>query len=401
MSGHNNKIVRYLIPIFFAAFLVVNVGLKLLHAAENDHANENKSTLTESAVTKTAETSVEATAAEAGAEHVGTAEHAHEAGAEHAGPEKVNAGKLIMEHITDAYDWHIATIGHTHVSIPLPVIIKDDAGMHVFLSSKFHHGHESFEGYALKEGKLINESGKDFLDLSITKNVFAMFIAVFVLLWIFLSIAARYKSNSLTAPKGIQSLIEPLILFIRDEVAKPSIGKKYEKFMPFLLTVFFFIFINNLFGLVPFFPGGANVTGNIAVTIILALFTFIITSINGNKNYWGHIFAPPGVPGWLLPLMIPIEIIGVLNKPIVLTIRLFANITAGHIIILGFFSLIFIFAEMSTGLGFGVSVFSVAFTTFMSFLELLVAFLQAYVFTLLSSIYFGSAVEEHHHEEHH
>jgi F-type H+-transporting ATPase subunit a len=215
------------------------------------------------------------------------------------------------------------------------------------------------------------------------------------------SVAGSYKKNGIAAPKGIQSFVEPLIIFIRDEVAKPSIGPKYEKFLPYLLTIFFFIFINNMFGLIPFFPGGANVTGNIAVTMILALFTFVITSINGNAGYWKHIFMPPGVPGWLLPLMIPIEIIGMFNKPIVLTIRLFANITAGHIIILGFFSLIFIFAEMNAGLGFGVSVFSVAFTTFMSFLELLVAFLQAYVFTLLSSLYFGMAVEEHHSSEHH
>lgn len=392
MSGRNNKIVRYLIPIFFVTFLVVNVGVKLLHASESEtNAAQNPSHTETNMVASEHSAHSEATVAENNTEH-------HSAPAEH---EKVNAGKLIMEHITDAYDWHIATIGHSHISLPLPVIIKDENGIHCFLSSNFHHGHEAYAGYKLEEGKLINEEGKEFIDLSITKNVFAMFIAVFILLWIMLSVAGRYKSNALTAPKGIQSLLEPLILFIRDEVAKPSIGAKYERFMPFLLTVFFFIFINNLMGLVPFFPGGANVTGNIAVTIILALFTFIITSINGNKNYWGHIFAPPGVPGWLLPLMIPIEIIGVLNKPIVLTIRLFANITAGHIIILGFFSLIFIFAEMNTGLGFGVSVFSVAFTTFMSFLELLVAFLQAYVFTLLSSIYFGSAVEEHHHSEHH
>lgn len=197
------------------------------------------------------------------------------------------------------------------------------------------------------------------------------------------------------------NLIETLIVFIRDEIAKPSIGAKYAKFLPYLLTIFFFIFINNLFGLIPFFPGGANVTGNIAVTMVLAVFTFIITSFNGNKSYWGHIFMPPGVPKGLWVLLIPIEIIGMLNKPIVLMIRLFANITAGHIIILGFFSLIFIFGAMNASLGLGVSVLSVAFTTFMNFLELLVAFLQAYVFTLLSALYFGSAVEEHAHEEHH
>jgi F-type H+-transporting ATPase subunit a len=320
----------------------------------------------------------------------------------------VDAGKLIMEHIADAHDWHIATIGTSHISIPLPVIIKDAAGFKMFLSSQFHHGHESFEGYAIREGKIVavdanNEiiENADFIDLSITKNVAAMFIAVFVLCWLMLRVAAHYSKNKNKAPKGINNLIETIILFIRDEIAKPSIGPKYEKFLPYLLTIFFFIFINNLFGLIPFFPGGANVTGNIAITLVLAVFTFVITSFSGNKTYWGHIFAPPGVPKALWILLVPIEIIGMLNKPIVLMIRLFANITAGHIIILGFFSLIFIFGAMNQYLGLGVSVLSVAFTTFMSFLELLVAFLQAYVFTLLSSLYFGSAVEEHHHEEHH
>ena len=383
MFSNKYKITKYLIPAFLVVLYVTYAGLKLASAQHEVHTDS--------------------TAVVAGTEMVASAhgEASHEGAAIEHKTEKVDAGKLIMEHIADAYDWHIASIGHTHVSIPLPVIIKDDNGLHVFLSSKFHHGHEAYEGYELKEGKLVNLAGAEFLDLSITKNVFAMFVAVIVLLIIMLSIAGSYKSNALRAPKGIQSFVEPLIIFIRDEVAKPSIGKQYNRFMPFLLTIFFFIFINNIFGLIPIFPGGANVTGNIAVTMVLAAFTFVITMINGNKNYWAHIFMPPGVPGWLLPLMIPIEIIGVLNKPIVLTIRLFANITAGHIIILGFFSLIFIFAEMNTGLGFGVSAFSVAFTTFMSFLELLVAFLQAYVFTLLSAIYFGSAVEEHHHEEHH
>jgi F-type H+-transporting ATPase subunit a len=215
------------------------------------------------------------------------------------------------------------------------------------------------------------------------------------------SVAASYTNNKGKAPKGLANLIEMAIIFIRDEVAKPSIGSKYAKFLPYLLTILFFIFINNLFGLIPIFPGGANVTGNIAITLVLAIFTFVITSINGNKSYWGHIFMPPGVPKALWILLVPIEIIGMLNKPIVLMIRLFANITAGHIIILGFFSLIFIFGAMNQGLGLGVSVLSVAFTVFMNFLELLVAFLQAYVFTLLSALYFGSAVEEHHHEEHH
>jgi F-type H+-transporting ATPase subunit a len=320
----------------------------------------------------------------------------------------VDAGKIIMEHIGDAHDWHIASIGHSHISIPLPIIIKDNAGFKIFLSSKFDHGHANYEGYKLAEGKIVavNADGSEnheasFYDLSITKNVASMFISVIILCWIMFSVASSYSKNKGKAPKGLANLIEIGVLFIRDEIAKPSIGPKYSKFLPYLLTIFFFIFLNNLLGLIPIFPGGANVTGNIAITMVLALFTFVITSINGNKTYWGHIFLPPGVPKALWILLIPIEIIGMLNKPIVLMIRLFANITAGHIIMLGFFSLIFIFGAMSEGLGLGVSLLSVAFTVFMNFLELLVAFLQAYVFTLLSALYFGSAVEEHHHEEHH
>lgn len=197
------------------------------------------------------------------------------------------------------------------------------------------------------------------------------------------------------APKGFQSLIEPIILFVRDEIAKPSAGKKYEKFLPFLLTIFFFIWINNLFGIIPFFPGGANVTGNISTTFVLAIFTFVITTFSGNKLYWKHIFLPD-VPVWMYPILIPIEIMGVFLKPFVLMLRLFANILAEHIIALGFFSLIFIFGETSETLGIGVGVFSVLFTVFMGLLSLLVTFIQAYVFTLLSAIYFGMATEEHH-----
>ncbi len=400
MAQTNKKIFRYLIPVFLVVLYVGYATLKYVNAQE--HSSTSHQTL-EGEQKEVQESEHEVTTSE-----VNHAEpNNHEATAEHGEPEKFNAGKTIMEHIADAHDWHIATLGDHHISIPLPVIIKDDNGVHIFSSSNFHHGHSAYMGYKIEENKLValNEDGTvnehaSFYDLSITKNVAAMFLAVFFLLFIMISVANHYKTNK-KAPKGFNNMIESLIIFLRDEVAKPSIGPKYEKFLPYLLTIFFFIFINNLFGLIPFFPGGANVTGNIAVTMILALFTFAITAFNGNKAYWSHIFMPPGVPGWLLPLMIPIEIIGLFNKPIVLMIRLFANITAGHIIILGFFSLIFIFGAMNTGLGLGVSAFSVAFTTFMSFLELLVAFLQAYVFTLLSSLYFGAAVEEHHHEEHH
>jgi F-type H+-transporting ATPase subunit a len=239
-------------------------------------------------------------------------------------------------------------------------------------------------------------------DFSITKNVVALFVSLFLLMYIFMSVAKAYTRRPGQAPKGMQSLLEPIIIFVRDDIAKTSIGeKKYKKYLPYLLTAFFFIWINNLMGLVPIFPGGANLTGSISVTMTLAVITFLISTFSGNKHYWQHIFAMPGVPPWVLILLTPIEILGLFLRPFVLMIRLFANITAGHIIALSFFSLIFIFGEMSTGAGFGVSVVSIAFTVFMTCLELLVAFLQAYVFTLLSANYIGAAVEEgHHHDEH-
>ncbi len=315
-------------------------------------------------------------------------------------------GKMIVEHITDAHEWHILTFGETHVSVPLPVILLADGKLDIFLSGKFHHGHSSYKGYRLElegdnKGKIVNEeTGELPLDLSITKNVASMLISVVLIVIIFISVGKSYSRRRGQAPKGLQSMLEPLILFIRDDVVKASIGeKKYEKFLPYLLTLFFFIFFNNLLGLVPFFPGGANLTGNIAVTMVMALFTFIITSFSANKNYWVHIVNTPGVPWWLkipVPLMPIVELMGVFTKPFVLMVRLFANITAGHIIVLGFMSLIFIFGNLNPAIGYGVSVVSVAFAVFMGLLELLVAFIQAYVFTLLSALYFGMATEEHH-----
>ncbi len=334
--------------------------------------------------------------------------------AENKGEENFNAGTMIIEHILDAYEWHVTTVGKTHISIPLPVILYYDGHVDVFFSSRFHHGHSSYKGYKVAEegknkGKIVkvlddgittDEAAGLPLDLSITKNVASLLISIILLCVIFISTAKKYEKNRNKAPKGLQSWIEPLILFIRDDVAKPSIGeKRYEKYTPFLLTVFFFIFFNNLFGIIPFFPGGANLTGNIAVTMVLAVFTFIITTFSANKNYWIHIFNAPGVPWWLkfpLPLMPIVEIIGVFTKPFVLMVRLFANITAGHIIILGFMSLIFIFGMKNPFAGYGISVISISFAIFMGLLELLVAFIQAYVFTLLSALYFGMATEEHH-----
>ncbi|MBI9036921.1 MAG: F0F1 ATP synthase subunit A [Bacteroidales bacterium] len=331
-----------------------------------------------------------------------------------------NAGESILEHIVDSYGWHILDYNGHSITIPLPVILWDEGKLHMFSSSRFKHGHSSYKGFHIasegpNKGKIIKILEEDFLhgrvieegknevlplDFSITKNVFAVFFSMILLCWIFISVANSYKKRKGMAPKGLQSFLEPLIIFIRDDIAKPAIGeKKYQKFMPYLLTLFFFIFLNNVLGLIPFFPGGANVTGNIAVTAILALFTFIITSFSANKYYWLHIINTPGVPWWLkfpIPLMPVVELIGVFTKPFVLMVRLFANITAGHIIVLGFVSLIFIFGNINIGLGYGISVVSVAFAIFMAFLELLVAFIQAYVFTLLSALYFGMAMEENH-----
>ncbi|MCF8368105.1 MAG: F0F1 ATP synthase subunit A [Bacteroidales bacterium] len=334
-------------------------------------------------------------------------EEVHNTEAEtHHEDEGFNPGTMIVEHIIDAHEWHIMNIGHTHVSVPLPVILFHDGHLVVFMSSKFEHGHAEYKGYKLElegenKGKIVHvESGELPLDISITKNVFAMLFSMLLICIIFISIGKSYSKRKGMAPKGLQSLLEPLIIFIRDDVAKASIGeKKYEKYLPFLLTLFFFIFFNNLLGLVPIFPGGANLTGNIAVTGVLAIFTFVITTFSGNKNYWVHIVNTPGVPWWLkipIPLMPIVELMGVFTKPFVLMVRLFANITAGHIIVLGFMSLIFIFGNISPGIGYGVSVVSIAFAVFMGLLEILVAFIQAYVFTLLSALYFGMATEEHH-----
>lgn len=333
--------------------------------------------------------------------------------------ESFNAGHLIIDHIIDSHEWHIATFGHTHFTIPLPIILLDEGKLVVFSSSRFEHGHAAFKGYKLEternanKGKIVkvlpgtmetDPHADKPMDFSITKTVVGIFVSLFVVLIIFFSVARSYKRNAGHAPKGIQSLLEPLILFIRDDVAIPSIGKHYEKYMPFLLTTFFFIFFSNLIGLIPFFPGGANVTGNIAVTMVLAGFTFVIILIKANKNYWLHIFNPPGIPWWLkfpIPLIPVIELAGVFIKPFVLMVRLFANITAGHIIVLGFITLIFIFGQMSSALAYTVSPVSIFFSLFISLLELLVAFIQAYVFTMLSALYFGMATEEHSHEETH
>lgn len=329
-----------------------------------------------------------------------TAEHSNHSDAHATEAEGFEPGKMIMEHIADAHDWHLWGEGEHAVSIPLPVILYTKSkGLTVFSSSNFHHGHSPYEGFKLNhEGVIEWEAASDetIYDFSLTKNVLAILIGAVFLVVLVVKMASHYTKNQGKAPKGVYNLIEPLILFLRDDIARPTIGKKADQFMPLLLSIFFFIFTLNLFGLIPIFPGGANVTGNISVTMVLALVVFITVTLNGNKYYWKHIFAPD-VPVWMYVIIIPIEILGVILKPFVLMLRLFANITAGHIIILGFFSLIFIFGNMNPTLGYAVSPLSVAFTVFMSMLELLVAFLQAFVFTLLTTVYIGMAVEEHHH----
>jgi F-type H+-transporting ATPase subunit a len=257
-----------------------------------------------------------------------------------------------------------------------------------------------------KHYKLVSASALQQLtswyDFSITKNVFAMFLATFLLIVIFGMVSSAYKKRSGKAPKGMQSFFEVIIVFMRDEVIKPAIGHKWEKYFPYLMTVFFFILFANLLGLIPFFPGSANVTGNLGVTMILAICTFLITNFSGNGHYWRHVFAMPGVPWPILIILTPIEIIGLFIKPITLMIRLFANITAGHIIILSLVSLIFVFGKGGESMSgaFGGGAIAVPFVFAMNFLELFVAFLQAFIFTLLSSLSIGAAVEEHHHEDH-
>ena len=331
--------------------------------------------------------------------------------------EEFNAGKFIIEHVSDSYEWHIVTIGHTHISIPLPIILYSKnpelhggKSFHVFMSTKFHHGQEDHEGFRIShskeyEGKIVEldasgtEIGKP-LDFSVTKVVAELFITVIILFWVFISMAVKATKNRDKAPSGMQNLLEPVILFVRDQVARPTIGdKKYEKYMPFLLTLFFFILLENIIGLIPIPPFGANVTGNISITMVLALFTFAITTFSGNKHYWKEIYNPD-VPWWLkfpIPLMPIVELTGVITKPFVLMVRLFANMMAGHMIITVFVSLIFIFGSlMGTVAGFGVSPLSIAFSVFIMLLDVLVSFIQAYVFTLLSALYIGMATAEHH-----
>lgn len=282
------------------------------------------------------------------------------------------------------------------------------------MSSRFHHGHSDYKGYRLiggglekeevvcvsDEGEiLLNEDGSMVkpIDISITKTAAAIMIASLLIIVIVLISAHRYKKTGVGAPKGIQSLVEMLVCMVRDDMVAPMIGPKYPKYLPYLLTLFFFIFFCNILGMIPFFPAGANITGNIAVTAILALITFVVVNVSGNKHYWKDIFNTPGVPAWLkiFPLMPVVELVGIFTKPIVLMIRLFANMTAGHIVLLGFVVIIFIMSNLFGAFSGGaVSVVSIIFCVFLSLLECLVAYIQAFVFTMLSALFIGLAVEE-------
>ena len=338
--------------------------------------------------------------------------------------EAFNPSNFIIHHIADAHEIHLW--GDVH--IPLPIIVYTaEHGLDVFMSSAFEgHGdvrvaeRPSGVMYELSHGHIVvagDHAGHDHgshedhdhadhdhhgpvvYDMSITKSIFGMLLMLGLMVVLFGRMAGSYKNRQGQAPTGVTNALEPLVLFLRDEIAIPNIGKeKADKFLPFLMTVFFFIFFANLLGLVPFL-GGFNVTGTLGITMVLAALVFLITTLNGNKHYWGHLFWPPGVPLFVMPIIIPIEIVGMFLKPIVLMIRLTANISAGHIIILSFVSLILIFGKGGEAMaaGYGIGIFSTAFMIFMYCLELLVAFLQAFVFTLLAAIYFGEATHEAHH----
>jgi F-type H+-transporting ATPase subunit a len=347
---------------------------------------------------------------------------------------KFDANEVIFGHVLDAHEFHFFSWKgddgkEHHATIPLPVILySPERGFTSFSSSNFHHGHDTYKGYRLvtdhykkelaHEGytkeQLKSLSSEQIVavdaegrpdpsvkvyDFSLTRNVVQMFIALALLTWLLIAVAKRYRRgvgvNS--APKGMQNVMEVLVTFIRDEVAKPILGHRYKKYMPFLLTVFFFILIPNILGLI---PGTANVTGNIAFTLVLGLISFVVILLSTNKHYWGHIFNPP-VPLGVKFIMVPVEILGVFTKPVALIIRLFANMLAGHIIIICLISLIFIFGNMSKGIGWGFSPVSIAFTVFIYFIEILVAFLQAYIFTNLTAVFIGQAAEETHHEADH
>lgn len=321
---------------------------------------------------------------------------------------KEEISEYIDHHLLDTHDFTLFSDAKTgkHYGFPLPVILIDN-GLKIFSSAKFHHGeavasvgdnyYKTFHNKIYKTDSAgtitLDEHGHPTqtkpLDFSITKNVVVIFLVSIFLFFIFNGLAKSYSTNKI--PKGINRILEPLVIYVRDDIAIPNIGeKKHRKYMGFLLTVFFFILTINVLGLTPF---GVNVTNNISVTLCLALITFFIVQFSGNKDYWKHVFWMPGVPIPMKIILAPIEVLGLFIKPFALMIRLYANITAGHVVIMSLLSLIFIFKNWIAGPAF------FGFTIFISIIEVLVAFLQAYIFTLLSALYIGSAIEEHDHHD--
>ncbi|MES2651760.1 MAG: F0F1 ATP synthase subunit A [Bacteroidota bacterium] len=328
---------------------------------------------------------------------------------------KFDITAFILHHIADAHSFHMWGEGEKSVSVPLPVILWTDNGLVTFMSSAFHHDDQGkhvvekngqrFVNYHEKiyiasvspnaHGEYVDVDAKHKvsnvmpLDFSITKNVFTLIFSAVVLIIVFVGVANSYAKRKGKSPKGFQSIIEPVILFIRDDIAIPNLGAKYEGYMPYLLTVFFFIWFNNMLGMVPLFPGSANLTGNINLTFVLATITFLITNFKANSHYWKHIFWMPGVPVPMKIFLAPLELLGIFTKPIALMIRLFANITAGHILVLALLCLIFVFKSAF------IAPVSVIFVVFISMIELLVGFIQAFIFTVLTALFIGLAVQEH------
>lgn len=325
--------------------------------------------------------------------------------------EELNVKEMILEHLADTYEWKIVGWENGNVTVPLPVILHSKtSGWNVFLSSKLHNNENSYNGFYIThegkyKGKIVEKdaSGAEIrpFDLSITKNAASLIFASALLIVIIMSVARSLKRNPMEAKKGFIGLMEMFIMSINDDIIKPAVGKDHARYAPFLLTVFFFIFLNNLLGLIPIFPGGANVTGNIAVTLILALSTLLVVNFTGTKEYYKEIFWPD-VPKWLkvpVPLMPAIELIGVFTKPFALMIRLFANITGGHSTVMGLTAIVFVTASMGTAVNASMTALSFAFTIFIMLVELLVAYIQAYVFTMLSAVFIGMARIESHHTE--
>ncbi len=376
-------------------------------------------------------------------------EHEYSEGSGEGGGGTFDPGATAFHHIADA---NVYSIGPWN--IPLPCILyAPGEGLSMFMSSKFgigHHGtgHYSYNGYVLDGGTVkkvtdasfpkesvevtfkhtedgktyVSAGGNEYLcdakstadgglfgggitsfyDFSLTKNVVSMLLITILMFWLFLTVAKRYRQREGMAPKGIQSFIEPIFVFIQDEVAKPFLGHKWEKYLPFLMSIFFFVLALNLYGQIPFL-GNSNVTGNLAFTMVIAICAFLVTNFSGNKHYWEHIFWMPGVPAWVKTILTPVEVLGVFIKPLTLMLRLFANITAGHMVMVIFVGLIFVFNGYGTPEGatlpatLAAAIPSLLLTLFMMAIELLVAFIQAFVFTILTASYIGAAVEEAHH----